>query len=329
MSEIKIPETIKRYLTDKLYAQKVGHIKLCFVKEVIAPVVNRSDDSEDVITFRNGNREIVAINSRKLKSKDKLFGLQLARNNGGTQESARYNEMQAAEDLANINSILYGDTAVGDNAKGLKARCYYDWSYSIRDYNEITEMFQHNSITESGTIVATQDVGTQKKGELRKNALFSTKYILPNTYFPHFITLMDCTEDMFLHALFTMLQSKAYGGQTTAQGSITMKNHLVAIVAGKYELPLNSLVISNKFTDKEEFVPTVESLSETIIDELGKVGYKKDKNLVVEEELNNFISKLKELFADEEWLTGFYKRTKEGSEEFLKTVGLIKPEKKK
>jgi len=313
-----IDEKISKYFTSDLYEQKTGIIKLCFVREVINPMVDRSDDSEDVISFRNSlDREVVTINSRKIKSKDKLFGLQLARNNEGTEKDSKYNEMPLVTNLANINSILYGDTAVGDGAAGLKARCYYDWAYSIRDISDITEVFQHNSITESGGIMATQDVGSQKKGQLRSNALFTTKYVLPNTYFPHFITMTDVTKDMFLHGLFSMLQSKAYGGQTTVQGSVTMQNHLVAIVVAKYEQPINSLKISQTYETIPENL-SFENIKEKTIQELQKY-YVGDSKILMGDDLNKLVNSTIEFFSTD--LKEFYKKTKVDSEEYLKQVG--------
>lgn len=321
---MEINNKIKKYLTSGFNEQKIGVIKLVFVKKVIAPMVNRSDDSEDVITFRMPDqREVVAINSRKLKSKDKLFGLQLSRNNGGTLQDSKYNEMPEKKHISNINSILYGDTAVGDNAAGLKARCYYDWAYSVKEQIMITEIFQHNSITESGGIVATQNVGKQKKGDLRKNALFSTKYILPNSLFPHFITLTDCTEDMFTHALFTMLQSKAYGGQTTVQGNVTMENKLVAIIASKYEQPINSLVISQSYNHEDAKSVTEDELQKRmfklLVDQYG------DESLIIDEELSYIISEIENFYkGDEDKVRKFYEQTKHDSEEYFKQIGYFK-----
>lgn len=314
MDNIQIPEQIKKYFTSSLSEQKLGVIKLCFLREVTSPTVIRSDDSEDVITFRDeiSGRELVAINSRKLKSKDKLFGLQLARNNGGTELDSKYNEMPKAQNLANINSILFGDTAVGDDAAGLKARIYYDWAYSVRDYVLITDSLQHNSITESGGIIATQDVGKQKKGELRKNSLFSTKYVLPNTYFPHFVTFTDCTLEMFIHGIFTLLQPKAYGGQTTVQGITNMTNHLVGIITSDYEKPLSSLKISQSLKDTENI--SLEGIKDhtkkQIIDVYG------ESNIVPSEMTIQILEEIEDFYLSSH-VQSFYSLTKSQSEAYL------------
>ncbi|HHV41861.1 MAG TPA: hypothetical protein GXX72_03315, partial [Clostridiaceae bacterium] len=110
-------------------------IIVAIVREVIGPFINRSDDPEETINIRMADgRKIIEIPARKMKSKEKLLGLRLARAFGTVPEGYEYNAIRSAEMLKNPNSIIFGDTVVDGNEQAmLPARVSYSSSYSIRE----------------------------------------------------------------------------------------------------------------------------------------------------------------------------------------------------
>src|SRR4030042_696936 len=96
----------KWFVTD-LKENRLGHIKLAFVREVINPLIVRSTDMEATVTLVTiDDREIVEIPPRKMKSREKLLGLMLCREFDVVDEKVRYNVFEGAEMLNNPNSAL-------------------------------------------------------------------------------------------------------------------------------------------------------------------------------------------------------------------------------
>ncbi|KCZ73506.1 CRISPR-associated protein Csc2 [Candidatus Methanoperedens nitroreducens] len=233
----------KKYFVDNLDENRIGVIKIALLRKTINPFIDRSTDSEETITFKmDDKREVIEVPARKFKSKEKLLGLKISREFGVVDVSVRYNMIDDKSHLSNPNSIVFGDSVTKAGAAesvGLPSRAIYDWGYSIRDFEEITQKLQHNALSEEGTMYE------GKTGELRQS-LFRTRYVLPNTFIPFFISVDNLTPELFVHLLFTIMYEKRYGAQTTTDGA-NFNNDIIAIGFGDFEQPINSFIISKEW----------------------------------------------------------------------------------
>ena len=146
-----IPEN---YFVKDLKANRLGSIKIALLREVIGNAIIRSNYPDETITLKvSEKKEVVEIHARKLKSREKLLGLKICRQFEVVDPKIRYNIIKSGKQLANPNSILFGDsvTETGDSV-ALSSRVIYDWAYSLRDINEITDTLQHNALSEGGTM---------------------------------------------------------------------------------------------------------------------------------------------------------------------------------
>ncbi len=243
----------KEYFVENLKDNTLGVVKIALLREVVNPMIIRSNFADETITFKaNDEKDLVEIPARKLKSKEKLRGLRICREMNVVDKSLRYNVIQKSLHLANPNSILFGDSVTESNdAVGITSRVIYDWAYSIRDVNEITDTFQHNALSEGGTM------HDEVKGGLRQS-LFQVQYVMPKTYFPHFLTLENVTPELFVHILSSVIYETRYGAQSTTLGS-NMINHIVGIGFSKFEAPINSFSIADNWTDKKVNFENVKS----------------------------------------------------------------------
>ncbi|MFW5982945.1 MAG: type I-D CRISPR-associated protein Cas7/Csc2 [bacterium] len=236
----------KEYFVENLKDNTLGVIKIALLREVVNPMIIRSNFADETITFKaSEDKDIVEIPARKMKSKEKLRGLKICREMKVIDDSFRYNVIKKSEYLANPNSILFGDSVTeSSDSVGITSRVIYDWAYSIRDVNEITDTFQHNALSEGGTM------WNEEEGKLRQS-LFQVQYVMPKTYFPHFLTLENVTPELLVHLLSSVLHENRYGAQSTTLGA-NMVNHLVGIGFDKFEAPVNSFSISDKWKEGED-----------------------------------------------------------------------------
>lgn len=294
-----VPE---RFFVKSLKDNRIGHIKLAFVRETLNPLIIRSTDAEATVTLVTvDGRELVEIPPRKLKSREKLLGLMICREFGVVDDRVRYNSILQKNHLNNPNSILFGDSVTQSNdAAALPSRAIYDWAYSLRDVKDITDKLQHNAASEDGTILKDRDFNpTQSDGaKVASQALHQTEYVLPNTFFPHFITVDNITPELFIHLLSSVLNQHRYGAQTTTTAN-NMTNHLVAIGFTDFEKPINSYTISKAWNaGKNSEPPTLESVTKFVQDQMA-AQYK--NSLVAGDSrktVTEFVELVEDLWAD-------------------------------
>ncbi len=321
------------YFVNKLMDNKIGVIKLAFVREVINPMVIRNNAANEVNTFNAPDgRELVEIPARKLKSKEKRLGLMICRSKNVVDEGVRYNSIFDVKHLANPNSVLFGDSVTQSDGGALVSRVVYDWAYSLRDVDTqsetITKELQHNSLSEDGTIIKDRDVTIKAKDKsgtkVASQSLHSVKYVMPGTLFPHFVTIDNTTPELFIHLLYCILNEHKYGAQTTTMGS-NMNNHLVGIAFSDFEKPINSYTISKDWYAQENIkeeaerqAATVENLTAFMKTEIIK-HYKKDFNDNVEGVIDWL-----EQFWKEEKIQTVYTQAKKDAETYLDDLKMTK-----
>lgn len=305
-----------RITSSALKQNRIGQIKIALVRETINPLIIRSTDPEATITILTvDNRELVEIPPRKLKSREKLLGLMICREFNVVDPDVRYNVLSGADKLNNPNSVLFGDTSTtaGDTA-GLVSRAVYDWAYSLRDVKDITDKLQHNALSEAGTMI------DETTGQMRQS-LYQTDYVLPNTFFPHFITVDNITPELFVHLLSCVLNQKRYGAQTTTNAN-NMNNHLVAIGFADFEKPVNSYLISKAWNEKHQNgIPTLTTVTSLVKDQMqtqyGESGTVKN--------LDELAKWLNDLWKEETKtaLSEIYQSAKSSVNEYLKEIKMI------
>ena len=292
---------------------KTGTFKIAVLREVVGPMINRSNYADETITFRTQEgKNLIEVPARKWKAPDKLTGLKLCRQTDSVSDDVRYNVIKTSNELANPNSILFGDSVTASNdAVGLKARVIYDWSYSIRPVDDLVDTVQHNALSEGGTMY------DEEEGKLRQS-LFRVQYIQPQTYFPQFITLENATPELLFHLLSSILLTNRYGAQSTTTGN-NVRNHIVAMGYDTVEAPLNSFTFSNSWDEK-----IAVNLDNIKAEMLKQMQDKYSENLMIGGTLEKSIRD-----AWESDLSSQYQATQEQCLEYLKEIKVYKEPKAK
>lgn len=240
----------KEYFVEDLKQNTLGTIKIALLREVIGNAIIRSNYPDETITFKlSEKRDVVEVPARKMKAPEKLLGLKICRQFNVVDEAIRYNVIKKSEQLANPNSILFGDsvTESGDSV-AITSRVIYDWAYSIRDVDKISGTLQHNALSEGGTM------WNEEEGKLRQS-LFQVQYVKPGTYFPHFVMVENVTPELFIHLLICITQQTRYFAQSTTNSPSNVKNHILGVGFSKFEQPINSYTIASKWEDEPKQKP--------------------------------------------------------------------------
>ncbi len=318
----------QQYFVTDLKENKIGHIKIALVREVINKLIIRSTDMEATITmmvnFNGKDIELIEIPARKFKSREKLLGVEICRKLNVMPNTYHYNLLENVGALKNSNSILFGDTVTkGNTAAGFSGRVIYDWAYSLRDKDSLTEKLQHNSMGEDGTILKSEGDPTKPAS----NALHQTEYINQGTFFSHFVTLDNVTPGLFLHLLYCLQHQHTYGAQSTTN-SENMNNYIVAIGFNDFEKPVNSFSISKEWnqTNSNQTL-TLDLLKTFVIGEMEKAY--STANIISDKAGNPSVTKLTDLlkYADDIWndpplITGIYQEVLQKIGQYGKDIKL-------
>jgi len=289
-------------------------IIISIIRETIGPFIDRSDDPEETINVRlPDGRKVVEIPARKMKSKEKLLGLRLARAFGAVPAGYEYNAIRSSEMLKNPNSVIFGDTVVDGNDQAMMpSRVVYSSSYSIRDRTQITQRLTHNALSEGRTM------WDRATGEYR-TSLFTTEYVKPATFFPSFITLDDPTPEALMHVIMCLKESR-YGAQTSITGP-NMKNHIVAIMACQVEPPVSSYSISESSADLVNSI-TLDAVAQRVISNLEKYN----GDLLYGDDLKTFLAEIDNLSETD--LEKAYTKLKSDAERVWEYCGFDKKKKR-
>ena len=301
----------KEYFQEKYTKRTPNVIKVATIRTTTGYLINRSTEPDEVISTTIGNKDVVVIPSRKLKSREKLTGLILCRKFKVIHPDVEYNFIKKSEYLANPNSIVFGDSVTQSNdAIGLPSRVIYEWAYSIRDKDEITEELTHNALSEEGTM-------WDKSEGSQRQSLYGIQYIKPGVYFPQFITFYDITPEGFIHALISHLKTTRYGAQSNVMDA-NMKNEIIAIALDTFEPPVSSYLISKEFNGEVDF----ENIKEFVKEKLRK----NSSTLIENEKLEELLKLIDEYLKDEEKLKQLYLKHLNDCINYLFECKIIKKE---
>ncbi|VVB54924.1 Uncharacterised protein [uncultured archaeon] len=280
---------------------------IAVLREVIAPFIDRSEDPEETISIRVNDREIIEVPARKMKSKEKLAGLRLCRAYGVIDASYEYNAVSTQVEMANPNSVLFGDSVVVQSESAmLPSRVKYSSSYSLRERVRLTNKLTHNALSEQGTM------WDREKGKHRQS-LFSSEYILPGTIFPSFIVIDDPTPESLVHILMCLRETR-YGAQTSITGP-NIKNTIVAILGCQNEPPVTSYTITKNHPELQESKDLHADVIKTIIQDLSGTNGK----LLSGKSLDDFLAEANKL--DGNSMKAIYAKLKKDAVDLCKYAG--------
>lgn len=301
----------QEYFVDDLKQNTLGTIKIVVLREVIGNAIIRSNYPDETITFKlSEKKDIVEVPARKMKSREKLLGLKICREFDVVDKSLRYNVIKKSEQLANPNSILFGDsvTESGDSV-AITSRVIYDWAYSIRDISELTGTLQHNALSEGGTM------WNEEEGKLRQS-LFQVQYVKPGTFLPHFLVVENVTPELFVHLMTCIMRQSRYFAQSTTNSPSNIKNHILGVGFSKFEQPINSYTITKNWNEDTEVnkKSVTDAINNTMLDAYGE-NYKQGNYIT------DFINNL---WKDESALKASYEKAQADCTQFLKDIKITK-----
>ena len=301
----------KEYFQDTYTKRTPNVIKVATIRTTTGYLINRSTEPDEVISTTIDNKDVVVIPSRKLKSKEKLTGLTLCRKFKVIHPEVEYNFIDKQEHLANPNSLVFGDSVTKTKeAVALPSRVIYEWAYSIRDKDEITEELTHNALSEEGTM-------WDKNEGSQRQSLYEIQYIKPEVYFPQFITFYDITPEGFIHAIISHLKTTRYGAQSNVMDA-NMKNDIIAIALDTFEPSVSSYLISKEFEGEVNF----ENVKEFVKNKLRK----NSSTLIENEQLEELLKLIDEYLKDEEKLKQLYLKHLNDCINYLFECKIIKKE---
>lgn len=283
---------------------------IAVLREVIAPFIDRSEDPEETISIRVNGREIIEVPARKMKSKEKLAGLRLCRAYGVVDASYEYNAVKTQAEIANPNSVLFGDSVVEQSETAmLPSRVKYSSSYSLRERVKLTTKLTHNALSEQGTM-------WNREEKKFRQSLFSTEYVLPGTLFPSFIVIDDPTPESLVHILMCLRETR-YGAQTSITGP-NIKNTIVAILGCQNEPPVTSYTITKNHPELQESKDLRADVIKTIIQDLSGTNGK----LLSGKPLEDFLVEANKL--DGNSMKAIYAKLKQDAVDLCKYAGFEK-----
>jgi len=317
----------KRFFVNKLIENKVGVIKLAFVREVISPMIVRNNHAEETTTFNAPDgRDLIEIPARKLKAKEKRLGLMICRSTKVVDENVRYNSIFDVAHMANPNSVLFGDSVTKSDGGALNSRVVYDWAYSLRDTQDgRVEKLQHNSISEEGTIIKAKDVNKEPRKQtntVAPQALHSVEYVMPGTLFPHFVTIDNTTPELLVHLLFCVLNEHKYGAQITTMGS-NVNNHLVGIAFSDFEKPINSYTVSRSWYEQQQQENPPEVTVNNLVEFMKSEILKQYKSGFLNN-MTDILNWLDSLWNNSDKRTTIYKQAQDDAQAYLQALKMIK-----
>lgn len=301
----------QEYFVDDLKQNTLGSIKIAILREVIGNAIIRSNYPDETITFKlSDKKDVVEVPARKMKSREKLLGLKICREFDVVDKNIRYNVIKKSAQLANPNSVLFGDsvTESGDSVS-ITSRVIYDWAYSLRDISEVTATLQHNALSEGGTM------WNEEEGKLRQS-LFQVQYVKPGTFLPHFLVVENVTPELFVHLITCVMRQSRYFAQSTTNSPSNIKNHILGVGFSKFEQPINSYTIAKDWANEEVTLKSVSDIINTSMKSFyGDDSYKSGNDL------SNLIDKL---WNNDGKISGIYKKAEKDCIQFLKDIKITK-----
>ncbi len=266
-------------------------LKIGIVSETIGFFINRNNSPTELTSEEFEELERLVVPAQKWRGAERSYLLSELRKTGDKiiPKDYRRNMVEKKSLLKNPSSLIFGDssTGTGSEAAGLASRMFYDWAYSYEPLAEISTRYQHNTLSEEGTILH-EDNGTPKS-----NALYTTPYVRPGVKLIRYISMENCSYEMLLLGLIAITGTSRYGARTAILGD-NFRNKVIAIGFSKKEAPISSFSTMMESWKSKEYDP------EKLVYETMKKAYGND--LLEGEELKKVMGEVNETRSSREKL---------------------------
>lgn len=211
------------------------------VREVIAPLVIRNNDSDTITGMELNHKTHVRMIASKTKSVERRRGAQILRTLtvGGraAANKAYIPDNTRPSDVFDINTFVFGDAAnsKAGNVYPVHSAVLYSDAISIQPLASTqNDVFRTGGIAEDG---GNYDAETQKSS----NNIFTTRSVEPGTFLVQSIVLLGnrITKATLNHLLLSIGLSGSYGGTTATTGT-NLRTRLGGIFWGSFERDINA-----------------------------------------------------------------------------------------
>ncbi|OUD13072.1 hypothetical protein [Thioflexithrix psekupsensis] len=215
------------------------------VREVIAPILIRNNDTESITDILAAGQRRVRMIASKTKGVERRRADQILRilGTGGKMAANKgyIRKERQVGDVFDLSTYVFGYSANANLGGGKDTICsvhsavLYSDALSIQAISELTDnVFRQGGISEEFVTFDAEDKTTSPK-------IFKTHAVLPPALLVQTLVMtgnrMTC--EALNHLLLSIGLSGAYGGATATTGT-NLKTHLCGIYWGKLERPVNA-----------------------------------------------------------------------------------------
>lgn len=215
-------------------------IVIPLVREVIAPMLIRNNDADDITDMALAGKNRVLMIASKTKGVERRNGARILRTLGvGGRYPTNKNYIRDEEDIRekyDLNTYVFGDSAMlKDKICSVHAAVLYSDAVSLQSRAEsVMDQFRQGGISDDGSAydAIKKDNSTN---------IFTTRYVIPGTLFVQTLVMTGrrMTATALDHLLLAIGLSGAYGGQTAITGT-NLRTHFAGIYWGRLERPINA-----------------------------------------------------------------------------------------
>ncbi len=219
-------------------------IVIPLVREVIAPILIRNNDTETITDILAAGQRRVRMIASKTKGVERRRGDQILRalNMGGKMAANKgyIRKDQRIGEVFDLNTYVFGYSAnadIGGKATicSVHSAVLYSDALSVQAVSKVAdEVFRQGGISEEFVTFDAQDKSTSSK-------IFTTRAVLPPALFVQTLVMTGnrMTREALDHLLLSIGMAGAYGGATATTGT-NLKTHWCGVYWGKLERPINA-----------------------------------------------------------------------------------------
>ena len=217
-------------------------IVIPLVREVIAPMLIRNNDVDDITDMPLAGKNRILMIASKTKGVERRNGARILRTlgvGGRFPTNKTYIREDNIRDAYDLNTYVFGDSAKsaggGSAIYSVHSAVLYSDAVSMQSRAEsVMDQFRQGGISEDGGAF---DVETKAAS----SNIFTTRYVIPGALFVQTLVMTGrrMTATALDHLLLAIGLSGAYGGQTAVTGT-NLSTHLAGIYWGRLERPVNA-----------------------------------------------------------------------------------------
>ncbi|MGC8656964.1 MAG: type I-D CRISPR-associated protein Cas7/Csc2 [Thermoplasmata archaeon] len=265
-------------------------LKIGIVSETTGFFINRNNEPTELTSENFFNEERLVVPAPKWRGPERTYLLSELRKVEKIipQEYSR-NMVKEKKHLKNPASLIFGDSSTGggNEAAGIAARTFYDWSYSYESLSKISVRYLHNSLSDDNTIL-------HDENGVLSNAIYNTPYVKPGVKLIRYVSMENVSMEMLILQLIAIIGTTRYGARTSILGD-NISNKIIGIGFSKREAPISSYSTMVKAWEANSYEP------EKLILEDMKKSYS-DK-LISGNEIDELIDEVIKIRKDKDKLT--------------------------